>query len=172
MKKIVLAFLIMSAFLMGCKDKNEYESSIYEGENLTIAVIGEKPEVREKNIQFRSITLEELESNMTGIDAIFITKERLEQAAKPEYVKLYHQMKMPVFFIESEKSYIPFIYEDIAYEDAPNINDQMYVAGMMSDGTDEVQVWGFGLYNDVVNETNIKSAYSDIFETIASLGKE
>ena len=58
MKKLISGFLFIVVFvflMVGCASKNEYDSPIYEGKGLNIKVIGEKPDVREKNIQFQPI---------------------------------------------------------------------------------------------------------------------
>ncbi|MUK87852.1 hypothetical protein GMD78_05495 [Ornithinibacillus sp. L9] len=175
MKKLVLGYLVLSVFLIGCNAENEYETPVYEGSDLDIGVIGEKPDVREENVHFQSITFDELESNVKDIsvelDAVFIMKEYLEQAGENKYAKVYSESNIPFFFIESKKAYVPFINDDITYEEFPDVDDQMYATGIISKGEDEFQGWGFGLYNDTENETNIRSTYSNIFEKIESGGR-
>ena len=58
-----------------------------------------------------------------------------------------------------------FILEDIADEDVPDMNNGMYTTGYLN-AEGKAQVWATGLYNDKVNRTNIKSAYSAVFEAI------
>ncbi|MNC63526.1 hypothetical protein D3C75_1136530 [compost metagenome] len=92
-------------------------------------------------------------------------KEHLSEAADARYAEVYQTAGLPFFFIESKKSYMPFVLEDVAYEDIKDINDGVYATGYFnSEG--KWEFWGTGLYNDKVNSTNIKSAYSRVFETI------
>ncbi|HWO76559.1 MAG TPA: hypothetical protein VNM69_11790 [Bacillus sp. (in: firmicutes)] len=174
MKKLFIGILILLFFLMGCNAEDEYEAPVYKGQDLTIGVIGEKPDVREKNVHFQSVSLDELESANNRIsdnfDTIFIMKENLEQAAENKYAKVYKELKLPIFFIESKKAYVPFINDDLTYNEVPDIDDQMYITGIISKGEDTFKIWGFGLYNDTENDTNIKSVYSSVFETIESAG--
>ena len=166
-----IGFLFLFSLLVGCKAEDEVDSPIYEGSDLIIGVIGKSPEVREKNVSFNSITLAELESNVAKVsseyDAVFIMKPYLEQAGKEQFY-VFSELKIPVFFIESKKSYLPFIYDDITYEEAPTIEDQTYATGIISEDKDTFHYWGYGLYNDTQNETNIKDVYSRIFSTIES----
>ncbi|WP_394186184.1 hypothetical protein [Metabacillus halosaccharovorans] len=80
-KKIILFLLLVLSVLSACSnDKNEVkDSSLYEGRNLTIAVAGKVPEIREQNIVFINVELKELnqESIQTKYDAVFIMKEDL-----------------------------------------------------------------------------------------------
>ncbi len=157
---------------MSCNAEDEFESPVYEGGTLNIGVIGQSPEVREQIVNFQSINIDELESNTgnisTDFDAICIMKDHLEQAAENQYAKVYSELKIPVFFIESKKAYVPFINDDITYERSPDVDDQMYATGVISKEDGTFDAWGFGLYNDTENETNIKSVYSKIFDTIES----
>ncbi|WP_430789138.1 hypothetical protein VBD025_02875 [Virgibacillus flavescens] len=172
MKKLLIGFLGFLVFLVGCNAEDEVESPIYKGERLNIGVIGETPDVREQNVNFQSITLDKLESNVKNIftefDAVFIMKEYLVQAGERQYAKVYSELEIPVFFIQSKKSYLPFIYDDMTYEESPNIEDQTYATGILSEEKDTFKTWGYGLYNDTENETNIKDVYTRIFTTIES----
>ncbi|WP_138420849.1 hypothetical protein [Aquibacillus sediminis] len=171
-KYFFIGFLILFSLLVGCKAEDEVDSSIYEGSDLIIGVIGKSPEVREKNINFKRIRLAELESNVAKVsndyDAVFIMKQYLDQAGEKQFAQVFNELKIPVFFIESKKSYLPFIYDDMTYEEAPNIEDQTYATGIISEEKDTFNYWGYGLYNDTENETNIKDVYSRIFTTIES----
>ncbi|WP_138419421.1 hypothetical protein [Aquibacillus sediminis] len=171
-KYFFTGFLILFSLLVGCKAEDEVDSPIYEGSDLIIGVIGKIPEVREENVNFKSITLTELESNVAKVsneyDAVFIMKHYLDQAGENKFAQEYKELKIPVFFIESKKSYIPFIYDDMTYEEAPNMEDQTYATGIISEEKDTFNYWGYGLYNDTENETNIKDVYSRIFTTIES----
>jgi len=88
--------------------------NIYKGRDLKIAVIGAIPEVREENITFEKITLEDLQHNtdnlsneVDAIDAIMIMKEFLHEADDDQYVAAYRSLKIPTFFMQSTKVHVP-----------------------------------------------------------------
>lgn len=184
MKKILLLIAIVLV-LAGCSSKHtpdpnekieipEFKS--YNGEQLRIGLIGEPPTIKEKNlIKFTSLELNLLNHlDSSKYDAIIIMKDYLEQAAEDRYAKVYRSTSIPIFFIQSNKSFIPFITEDISYRDADEFKDQTYATGFLQQNKKEYQSWGYGLYNDTVNEMNINDVYSRIFGTIESIknGKE
>lgn len=184
MKKI-LSLIAVVLLLAGCSSKHtpnpnekidspEFKS--YNGEQLRIGLIGESPTIKEKNlIKFTSLELNQLNQlDSSKYDAIFIMKEYLEQAAEDKYAKIYRSTTIPIFFIQSKKSFIPFIIEEISYKDADEFKDQTYASGFLQQNKGEYKSWGYGLYNDTVSEINIKDVYSRIFSTIESLkiGKE
>lgn len=172
--KFALLLLLVSSILAACVDKNEVKDSpLYDGKSLTIAVVGKAPEVREENIQFKEIDLEEinLKNLSSAYDSVFIMKEHLSEAATAPYAKVYKTANIPFFFIESEKTYLPFIDEDMEYEEAYDSKSGAYVNGYYQ-STEQGQYWGFGLYNDTVNDTNVLDVYSRIFETIETVDNE
>ncbi|XQY90024.1 hypothetical protein ACNRWW_10725 [Metabacillus sp. HB246100] len=166
--RLLLIILIMS-FLAACKgNENEVKNSpLYEGIELTIAVVGEEPKIREKHIIFETIHLEDLkkENLSETYDAVFIMKEHLSAAAKASFAKIYTSSTLPFFFIETEKSYIPFV-EETNYEAFPDVKSGNYAYGYYQVNKEEGRYWGYGLYNDTVNEVNVMDVYTRIFETI------
>lgn len=184
MKKTLLLIAIV-LLLAGCSSKHtpdpnekiespEFKS--YNGDQLRIGLIGEPPTIKEKNlIKFTSLELNLLNHlDSSKYDAIFIMKEYLEQAAEDKYANVYRSTSIPFFFIQSKKSFIPFITKEISYRDADEFKDQTYATGFLQQNKEEYQTWGYGLYNDTVSEINIKDVYSRIFSTIESIknGKE
>lgn len=143
------------------------EFEIYKGKPLNIAVIGEEPVVRENQINFTAVTFDELKS-LKGYDAVFITKENLKEADKPEYASIYNSSPFPFLFIETTKSYIPFIDEETSLDEFPEVESGMYA--YLYDQSSETY-WGYGLYNDIVNEKTIQGAYSRIFKTIEEISR-
>ncbi|WP_054942889.1 hypothetical protein [Paenibacillus ihuae] len=173
MKSIYLLLIVAALLLTGCtitidNKKNSVDTVPYTGKALHLAVVGEAPSVREQQVKFSAITLEELlgsQSLEADYDAVFIMKEHLPEAADARYAKVYKTAGLPFFFIESKKSYMPFVLEDVAYEDIKDINNGVYATGYFnSEG--KWEFWGTGLHNDTINSTNIKSAYSRVFEAI------
>ncbi|WP_342526742.1 hypothetical protein MKY84_13590 [Chryseomicrobium sp. FSL W7-1435] len=164
--KLLLLLTVVLLIMGGCvKVEALPEFEMYEKSSLHIAVIGEKPVVREKNIEFTSITFDDLQ-NVEEYDAVFITKENLEEADQPEYASIYTSSSRPFLFIGTTKSYVPFVDEEISLDEFPDVESGMYA--YLYDQSSE-QYWGYGLYNDIVNEKTIQEAYSRIFKTIEEL---
>jgi|GEM_PF-1250272 len=106
----------------------------------------------------------------SNYDAIFITKINLSEASQGKYASIYKKSKIPFFFIQTEKSYVPFTEKDLTYDNAPNFNDQSYATGILynaNENGNELTSWGYGLYNDIENQANIEDVYSRIFDTIS-----
>ncbi|MDN4492988.1 hypothetical protein [Ureibacillus aquaedulcis] len=168
----LLIIVSIQSFLVGCS-KNSIETEEYKGMDLKIGVIGEIPEVREKNIKFVELELKDIKEphRLEELDAVFIMKENLIEAANDKYVESYQSGVLPFFFIESEKSYLPFVVAGASYEGTKDVQDGSYATGYLNDPKTkgEMKYWGYGLYNDIWNEENIKDAYSRIFDTISEL---
>lgn len=160
---IIAMFLIC---FVGCSNVT-FEK--YSGENLNIGVIGEIPNVREGIIRFENIEFNDLEKDnvLSKYDAVFITEDNLLEASKKEYAHVYNECVVPFFFIESTKGSVPFINEDLSYEDVPqSSNPPAYVAGVLKDNK-ELSFVEYGLYNDTENAKSIEDVYSRIFTTIS-----
>lgn len=170
MKKYLTVILLILVMLTGC-NSDTVDTPLYDGKNLVIGVIGNFPEVREQNVKFKKINFNKLEGGKklsSDFDAIFIMKEHLSEAANSKYAAVYKNSGIPFFFIESTKSYVPFVNEQFSYEDSPKIEDQTYATGIYLTGEGNYQHCGYGLYNDIVNENNIKDVYTRIFTSIES----
>lgn len=165
------SFFIFALVVLGGCESESVNTPLYEGEFLTIGIIGNAPKVREENIVFKKITFKDIEDDnklSAEYDGVFIMKENLSEAANSKYAKVYLNSSIPFFFIESSKSYMPFINEKLSYENSPETHSDNYATGILKSG-DKIKTWGYGLYNDKVNETNIKDAYTRIFSTIESI---
>lgn len=164
-----MILLFVCFILAGCSS-DKIQTPRFEGQSLVIGVIGDASNIRENNVIFRSLTFNQLEAQKLSpdFDAIFIMKEHLTDAANPKYAKVYQNAGIPFFFIESKKSYLPFINEEMSYDDVPELTPDNYATGYFQFGK-EYQYWGYGLYNDKANETNIEDVYTRIFTTIDSL---
>jgi hypothetical protein len=176
-KKIILLLLLTLSILSlsACNnDKNEIDNSpLYDGKKLTIGVVGKAPKVREQNIVFKGMELKDLtQDNLSSkYNAVFIMKEHLSEAAKAPYAKIYKNSGIPFFFIESKKSYVPFVDEETDYEDFPDTKSGDYAAGYYQSGENGTY-WGYGLYNNTVNEVNILDVFSRIFKTIETIDNQ
>ncbi|WP_192987253.1 hypothetical protein [Carnobacterium mobile] len=143
----------------------------YNGADLKIGTVEIVPEVNEKNITFTTLTLGDLEKNeavLNELDAIFIMKDHLVEASASKYTAIYHNLKIPVFFIDTTKSFIPFTEKELNYEEVEDFEDQNYIAGIYPEGA-EFRTWQYGLYNNVENKETIKMTYTNVFLTIDEL---
>ncbi|MFE0558877.1 hypothetical protein ACFW1P_23430 [Paenibacillus sp. NPDC058910] len=168
-KIIVVLLLVFVILINGNAQRDSIDMPLYEGRSLVIGVIGETPQVREEgHVGFREVTFQQLEDLdlSAELDAVFITKEHLVEASEPKYTKVYHQAEVPFFYIESKKSHVPFTIEELSYDEVPDLSSDMYATGYYGK---DASHWGYGLYNGVMNETNIQAVYSHIFATIESL---
>ena len=106
----------------------------YNGKNLSIAVIGEVPKVREDIIKFNNIEFDDLVGDISSkYDAVIITKDNLLEASQSKYVFIYKKCKIPIFFIEAKKGYILFTNEELSYEDVPQLsNPSSYAVGLFN----------------------------------------
>ncbi|WP_168929044.1 hypothetical protein [Paenibacillus dokdonensis] len=167
---LLLLFLLV---VTGCQNRNTMNGPLYKGRPLTIGVIGDEPVVRESNITFKPLTLEELEKNPAKLssqfDAVFITKDYFREASEPQYTKVYKTAAIPFIFIKLDKLLTAYTVEQLSYDDVPDAFNLMFASAVyQAPGADEPKLWGFGLYNDVENETNVKTTYSTIFSSIES----
>lgn len=169
---LLLLLIFVFTIPAGCAPQT-VNTPLYEGRHLDIGIIGDVPKIREKNIRFTEMTLDNLKVShklSAAVDAVFIQKDYLSEAADSKYAEVYQKAGIPFFFIETKKSYLPFVDEDLSYEEVPDMSSDTYATGYYQSGG-KGQYWGYGLYNDQVNPSNIKDAYSRIFNTIASLPK-
>lgn len=170
-KKILLTYIILLFVLSACNLSKSTEGDQYNGHSLNIGIIGELPKSNSDRVKFHSMTFTDLHNDSdlsSTYDAIFITKDNFNEASQSEYARIYKNAKLPFFFIESKKSYIPFIYEDVSYKDAPVIDDQMYITGIFIKN-EQIDFWGFGLLNNQMTDKNINNAFERVFSTINKL---
>lgn len=172
MRRMVPLFMLFAIFLFGCNNDTT-NNEIYKGQSLTIAVIGDIPEVREENINFEAVSLEEISQKTEAIsnkfDAVFIMSEVFSEADENRYIATYKDLTIPIFFIETTKAHLPFVTENVIYETAPEISEDLYAAGYqyseLKEGPRE-DTWRYFLNDDVKTSLKIKDVYSNIFKTI------
>ncbi|WP_342558377.1 hypothetical protein [Metasolibacillus sp. FSL K6-0083] len=170
--KQLLIFIFGISFLViaGCSyDENQ----IYSGETLKIGIVGNAPDVQEKNIIFDEIEIEQLtqKNRISSYDAIFITEENLEEASEPQYADIYEKAEIPFLFIKSKKSYFPFISRELSYKDAKEVETQAYAILYLKLPNGEQYTSKFSLYNDKESAKNIEIMYSSVFLKIEELKK-
>lgn len=173
MKKLLMGSLIAATALAGCgvDASTQVKDTSYVGTYLKIGVIGEQPDLQEKDVKFSTLSFEELEdTNQISLkfDAVFITKDNLKQADEEKYVKVYRNLDVPTFFLETTKGFLPFVFEDLTYANASEVNDA-YVSGYLQEKKDSYRFWEYGLNNNQKNDQNVKDLYSRIFKTIAEV---
>ncbi|MNC33492.1 hypothetical protein D3C75_818850 [compost metagenome] len=163
MKNIYIFVLMIPFIFTGCSS-NSANTIYYAGKSLDIGVVGDTPNVKNQNINFKEITLKQIEDQavLSGLDAVFIMKEHLQEASVQKYAEVYKTAGIPFFFFESKKSFVPFINEDLEYDDVPDMSSDMYATGYFS-LSEDTPIIGYGLYNDVENEKNIADVYSRVF---------
>jgi hypothetical protein len=165
---VTISILTILSIFTACSKPQSVKTNTYNGKDLRIGIIGETPKVMEEKVTFGKIQFSDLEKDTfdSQYDAIFITKNNLSEASQGKYAASYKKSKIPFFFIQTEKSYVPFTEKDLTYDNAPKFTDQSYATGIMYNGN-KLNFWGYGLYNDIENQANIKDVYSRIFETIS-----
>ncbi|MDI3235108.1 hypothetical protein QK289_08835 [Exiguobacterium antarcticum] len=173
MKKLLLGLLIAATALAGCgvDASTQVKDTSYDGTYLKIAVIGEQPNLQEKNVKFSTLSFEDLEDTnriSSKFDAVFIAKNNLKQADEEKYVKVYRKLDVPTFFLETTKGFLPFVSEDLTYATASEL-EHSYASGYLQEKKDSYRYWEYGLNNDQKNNKNVKDVYSRIFETIAEV---
>jgi len=165
-QKVIIAILFI-ILLMSCSSQPEFVP--YEGRDLSIAVVGE---VEEQQVEFDEISFDEFSgSALRKYDAVFIMKENLSEAAKSEYASVYTEVRIPFFFIESNKGAYPFIDPELAYEDAREIPyHDYYATSFLQMDTGEQTTVRYGLHNDEETEKHVKALYSQLFTSIETSG--
>lgn len=146
----------------------------YTGKPLTIAIIGDFPEIKEEQVSFEEFTFDDVMNNdFDSYDAIFIMPENLSQASEHQYTKIYLDSPIPFFFIGAN-SHIPFTeadldFDDDSWEDWEWTPGTSYASGFYAETADSSTAWEFYLYDDENTDENIKAVYSEIFRSITEL---
>ncbi|MGE7366540.1 hypothetical protein ACQKKE_07835 [Desemzia incerta] len=147
----------------------------YEGRPLTIAVIGDFPEIKEEQVSFEEITFDDVMNNdFDSYDAIFIMPQNLSQASEIPYAKIYLDSPIPFFFIEAN-NHIPFTEAELDFDDDSWENWEWtpgtsYASGFYFDtATRSTTAWEFYLYDDEKTDENIEAVYTEIFKSITEI---
>ena len=175
-KFIIKCFLCSSIFflLAGCTSTTTQKS---KDSHLTIATIGSPPEITDQQITFESISLQNLQNDTKQLsekyDALFIMPKYLSDAANDVYIASYEKLRIPTFFIESKKQELPFINDDVSYENAPQIDEVEYFAtGYLNQPNEETDVsymtWRY-LQTSKSSAKALENVYKKIFQTIEDL---
>ncbi|CUA79211.1 hypothetical protein [Anoxybacillus suryakundensis] len=160
---IVILMFFVSYLIHKANEGANFHSPVYSGRELKIGIVGDIPNIRENNVSFIQMSLEDVlqKKFVTKVDSVFITKKHLKEAAEPQYAKIYWESPIPFVFIDSEKVYLAFLDDQLSYEDAHTIKSGDYVVGFHKD-----TYFGIGLYNNIRNEKTIQDCYSRLFVII------
>lgn len=171
-KPLILTLLtVMALILPACTSKPDFE--LYEGNPLRIAVIGDLPKVKEEQVTFIEMSLNEMkEKNLEAYDAVFILEDHLFEAAESQYANVYLNSLTPFFFMGTD-NFVPFTEEDLPYNKdwdwRPGLN---YAVGILaSPENDSRKYWGFSLYNDEKTDEHIQELYSRTFGVVEELNQ-
>ncbi|WP_374723949.1 hypothetical protein [Calidifontibacillus erzurumensis] len=177
----ILTIILLTSFFFvsACEQPISKDATLYKGKALRIIVIGNMPVIREEQVRFKEMTFESLyNADLNSYDAVFIMPYYLSEAANIKNKKIYRQSKIPIFFIGTKASYLPFITfteseNELSYEDyVKRINDdENFVVGILYT-EDYLQSWKFCYGNSIKNlsrEADELRIYSDVFRVIESL---
>ncbi|WP_258833766.1 hypothetical protein [Peribacillus frigoritolerans] len=73
MKRFRFTFIILLLFVLltSCGKENNFNPIIYSGNDLKIGIVGEKPKIKEKNVFFIPLTMEDISSsNFDNLDSV------------------------------------------------------------------------------------------------------
>lgn len=177
MKKLWFAGYLFVIFVLSACSENDLVEPEYDGRDLKIAVIGEFPEVREKNVLFEEMSFAGWKTE--GYDAVLISESFLAEAANADNIQKFKESSIPVFFLGTKASYMPFIELENApsYEQlVKQVNDEDNpIAGILYKGEEEgYQGWTFSypvVDSKIIRKKNDKEIYSLVFKTIDSINQ-
>lgn len=171
------SFLLLFLFLTGCSS----EVATYQGETLKIAIIGEKPVIREKdNIVLKSINFNDLEEMKTKIpyefDAIIVRENLIEDAANGNYEDLFKDSGVPIFFMNAKKGYLVFTESEYNYGNFPDTQPNASVIGYFKSNVTGIEK-GYAIEIDTIpfdtkNVSEIGFIYSEIFRLIVQIKED
>jgi len=163
-----MLYVLLCLIITSCDviENNTNTLKEYDGIVLNIAFAGEVPEITNENVIYESIDLSTVKStDLSKYDAIFIMEDMLEEASQAQYSELYEKTYKPFFFIGTQKSYIPFIYPELRYEDAEILEgDNSYITGIAYEKNGNGCKWK--VESDKKDETYFKDIYNETFRLI------
>lgn len=170
MKKtaIIASLLLSSTLLVACNDQESKKVSKDDsGAELKIAVVGNFPDIK-KDLQIDSIELGDLKGNLKKYDAVFISKKFLQAASEKEYADVYKKADVPFFFIESKKSYQPFVDPEMSYNDEIETGSNSYITGVYY-GKGPERSWEYGINDPNPTSEEKEIIFNSVFETIKTV---
>ncbi|MGG3280086.1 hypothetical protein [Paenibacillus solani] len=168
-KQYIVCILLSILFVISACTSTKLD--LYEGKFLNIAVVGEPPQIKEKQVSFNKISFNDLnEEDLDKYDAVLVMRENLNQAAERQYTDIYTNSQIPFFFI-STTSHVPFTEKDVKYDATWDWSPgtSYAVSIYKSNEDDTLKYWELGLYNDEKTDENIEELYSRIFMRIEEI---
>ncbi|MGJ9385485.1 hypothetical protein [Salipaludibacillus sp. CF4.18] len=150
------------------------EEEQYNGQNLEFGVIGEEPDIREEQVNFVSISFEELKNiKSRNFDGVFIMESYLPKAADEEFRKIYEEITVPTFFVGSKAKAVPFmnLNNQISYEEnIDRINDSgTYISGLWYPESETITFeFKYPIEDSQFNRSRVEEIYSAVFKTVES----
>ncbi|MCK0472316.1 hypothetical protein [Halalkalibacter sp. APA_J-10(15)] len=163
-----LSLIIVLLIVGGCS----YTENLYEGEKLTIAVLGYTPFYMERHVEYHLVDIDELEQEMHHVDAVFVTEDAFEQASKSDYTSMFNEMMVPVFFIGLNKPYFIFTEEGLTYQHSYNHEEEQssgrVIQGYMNQGNGEIITWKLS----IPDRRDTANAFLSIYTIINEIHNE
>ncbi|QKS72534.1 hypothetical protein FLK61_38605 [Paenalkalicoccus suaedae] len=173
-----LGVLTLPAILAGCGSAEEEDA--YDGPALSFGIVGDEPDIRENQVEFTPVNLENVHGEAPNdFDGILVMEEHLAEAAEPEYVAMYPDMQTPIFFVGTEAGILPFVdlNNPIGYEETVRRarDESIHIAGFVPDypvdGAEEETLltltFGYPIANNELQTDNPEYSYSELFRFIS-----
>lgn len=165
-KFVMFILFVLTMSLTSCVSNVNFET--YDGDPLQIAVVGNIPIVKEQQVKFKKVSMDEIPSmDLGSYDAVFIREDQLLEASENQYTDVYLASSIPFFFFGTN-NFLPFTQENYAYNQSSYwTRGTSYTVGILAlEGSGQFNTWGYGFYNDLKTEDHIRDIYSRIFKTI------
>lgn len=167
-----ILFLTMTALLLisGCSaNENTVESeeliikdewkAEYDGQPLSIGVIGEKPNKTYDNITFHTAEPDSLKQE--EFDSYFITDDYFTELSKEDWEPVFMNINTPVFFMNLEVQAFIYRMEEMNYEEtSPKATE--HTNGFVRT-EDHIRSWGYG---NPTESTDVNETPDWIFHSI------
>ena len=188
---LLLLFVLLSlgTILSACsavqRQENQEKPSDLPKTKVTdihVAVVGEMPNIKvdKKKVKLIPASLDNLiQEGSLPYDAVLVMENKLKDAANEKYKDLYFESGIPIFFVKSEASHLPFIDYDLTYDEYVNrIDDQdNFIVGILKEeGKDRMKGWKFPYpvveSKMLKGEEDTEQIYNNLFNTIAKISTE
>ena len=150
--------------------------------DIHVAVVGEMPNIKvnKKKVKLIPASLDNLiQEGSLPYDAVLVMENKLKDAANEKYKDLYFESGIPIFFVKSEASHLPFIDYDLTYDEYVNrIDDQdNFIVGILKEkGKEGMKGWKFPYpvveSKMLKGEEDTEQIYNNLFNTIAKISSE
>ena len=189
-KPILLSFSLFTlvTILTACsvaeghENKNGESGGKKESDRIHVAVVGKMPDIiiDENKVRLTSADLDTLnQEERLSYDAILVMENKLKDAANEKYKGLYLESGIPVFFVKSEASHLPFIDYDLTYDEYVNrVGDQdNFIVGILKEkGKEGMKGWKFPYpvvdSKMLKDDENTEQIYNNLFIKIEKISSD